>query len=403
MRHGVRRRFGCIFIVTAVLTAGCSSTTPTPTQSPGVSPPITAGGTPLPAASSSPGLPSGLASPTVSASQQSTPSGLPPSLAPTASPSASGQAVTPSPSASQPSNSPTASPSPAARIIQIDFGFNAQGNRIDQMVAVREDGTVGEYGSGPVLPADLTDVTAVVVGNDSVLALKRDGTLVSWGSPLAIPPGLSGVQAIFALAGQGDTFLAVKRNGTAVAWGHDDCGNTKIPAGLTKVVSVSSSFDGQCGVVLALRSDGTVAAWGRADLCHVTPCPTLSSWARQWRGATTVAAGGFNNSLAVAQSNGKVTWQGDWGDGTAAVGRVKSIAFGFCSGLALRMNGTVTTWGQLSGCPADETAIPAGLSDVTQLWVDADNIAALKSAGTVVSWGSHSSSILNVVPPELRG
>ena len=64
--------------------------------------------------------------------------------------------------------------------------------------------------------------------------------------------------------------LALNRDGTVVAWGFDSDGQTDIPDGLSKVVSIS----GGIAHSLALREDGTVVAWGghmsRRQMCLST-------------------------------------------------------------------------------------------------------------------------------------
>ena len=89
--------------------------------------------------------------------------------------------------------------------------------------------------------------------------LPATGTVVAWGAnnfgQTRVPAGLSRVTAI---AAGGDHSLALKSDGTVVAWGAQGGIETAVPAGLSHVTAIAAGY----GQSLALKSDGTVAAWG---------------------------------------------------------------------------------------------------------------------------------------------
>ncbi|MDB6024341.1 MAG: Immunoglobulin I-set domain protein [Verrucomicrobiales bacterium] len=133
-------------------------------------------------------------------------------------------------------------------------------------LAVQSNGLVTAWGVNTDhqtnVPAGLSNVVSVAVGDYHSLALRNDGTVAAWGSSgqTNMPPGLSNVVAIAA----GVNFsLAVKRDGSLVGWptNQEDI-VMKIPAGLSNVVSVAA--DDQHA--LALTRDGTVWAWGTVGL-----------------------------------------------------------------------------------------------------------------------------------------
>ena len=75
-------------------------------------------------------------------------------------------------------------------------------------LAVKADGTVESWGSAPIVPQELSNVTAIAAGYIHALAIKADGSLVGWGDNAfgekSIPPGLSNVVSV--AAGWGDSW-----------------------------------------------------------------------------------------------------------------------------------------------------------------------------------------------------
>ena len=61
--------------------------------------------------------------------------------------------------------------------------------------------------------------------------------------------------------------------GTVVAWGANNFGQTRVPAGLSRVTAIAAG-----GLnCLALKSDGTVAIWGENNQGQGEPPPGLAS------------------------------------------------------------------------------------------------------------------------------
>lgn len=89
------------------------------------------------------------------------------------------------------------------------------------------------------IPAELTNVSSIVGGEDHVLALKGDGTVVAWGKNTdgqsTVPVGLNNVVQI---AAGYDHSLALKSDGTVVAWGKNTNGQCNIPTSATNIASI---------------------------------------------------------------------------------------------------------------------------------------------------------------------
>ena len=60
--------------------------------------------------------------------------------------------------------------------------------------------------------------------------------------------------------------------GTVVAWGANNFGQTRAPAGLSRVTAIAAGGDHS----LALKSDGTVAIWGENNQGQGEPPPGLA-------------------------------------------------------------------------------------------------------------------------------
>lgn len=163
---------------------------------------------------------------------------------------------------------------------------------------VKRDGTVvgwtsqpSSNKSGQLLPVEgLSNVVGIAMGPGEYvtqgIALKNDGTVGIWGSQSinkeATPPiGLSNVVAI--AAGDGQT-LALKSDGTVIGWGFNKVGQAtgvpttnspNISAGqviiggqiLSNVVSIAANR----GYSMALKSDGMVVMWGRRMVNDLYP------------------------------------------------------------------------------------------------------------------------------------
>ncbi|TCO54328.1 RCC1-like domain-containing protein [Actinocrispum wychmicini] len=248
------------------------------------------------------------------------------------------------------------------------------------------DGTVDTDRPQPKPVRGLSEVTAVAGGLAENLALRSDGTVWAWGTGQDVPggkslvavqvPGLANITRISAGRNNG---LAMRSDGTVWAWGKNDHGQlgdgvdhgpdgSPTPVrvlGLTDVVAIATS--GTNGY--AVRSNGTVFSWGDntyAQLGTGTLCDKQVPGSCQSN--VPVQVSGLTGAVAVSED-----------------------------GFALRSDGTAWTWGTNywgvlgANLPLNSvSAVPVqvyGLTGVAKISGTMQNRYALKSDGTVWSWG----------------
>ncbi|MEO5368133.1 MAG: FecR domain-containing protein, partial [Magnetococcus sp. WYHC-3] len=268
-----------------------------------------------------------------------------------------------------------------------------------RMFALRNDGSVWTWGGkkdallgkyipfGPVPVPNLAEATAVAYGGGPGLALTRDGTVWDLGmnrlgdgttNHLPMPVQVSGLSDVIAIAAGPAHSLAVTRDGTVWAWGQNNRGqlgdgttNSRaypVPAKLrdgTPLGSVVAVAAGACHSV-ALRRDGSIWSWGSDDFGQ---CDGMERFGADMRALERVT--GLDDVTAIAAQ----------GDRT----------------VALRADGTVYAFGSFYGNPG--VMLPGGrfyqprladgspLSNVIAIAIGFHNTVALRSDGSVWSWG----------------
>lgn len=274
----------------------------------------------------------------------------------------------------------------------------------------------GEIGNGtttnalsPARVATLPyGVSLVAAGARHSMARKADGSVVAWGkngagelgngttTNSATPVGVSGL-------GAGSGVVALSANAPPLS-----------------ATSVSGN-----GHSMALISDGTVLGWGNNNSGEVgnfsftdqlTPVGVYGLGAGS--GVIAIAAGG-SHSLALKSDGTVLAWggnnSGQLGDGTltgkvipqpvpflGAGSGVVAIAAGAAFSMALKSDGTVLTWGnnasgQLgNGTFTDRSVIGfvTNLVGVKQIAAGGSFALALLTTGAVKSWGNNASGQL---------
>jgi alpha-tubulin suppressor-like RCC1 family protein len=242
------------------------------------------------------------------------------------------------------------------------------GSRAYHAVVVKSDGTVWTWGLNKHFSLGMNNSTVtdtpnqvlgvsnpsmVTAGYNFSVALLQDKTLMSWGSDKAETLGN----------------LAQYNNGSP-----NDSYTPVTVTGLTNIIDVSAGWEH----VLALKSDGTVWAWGTNN----------------WTGA---CGPGMGRLGIVDGSNSPVTDE-SVPTQIPTLTNVIQVSSGDGHSAVLKSDGTVWTFGanacgQLgngdnSNAPQYQPVQVPGLTNVVWIAARDHHTQALKSDGTVWSWGS---------------
>ena len=205
----------------------------------------------------------------------------------------------------------------------------------------------GSDSSGRVtVPAELstTATVSVVAGREGSCAVDENGALRCWGrngdEQSALPADLSPVTQLSLGDGHG---CALHAGGVVSCWGNDTNGQATPPDALDLVVQLALGYEHSC----ALQGDGQVRCWGG----NMPPVDL---------GLATQLTSGANHSCALLKDGAVRCW-GASDSGQLSVpslppSGVKSLVAGGNSSCALLAEGSVRCWG--GGL---ESAVPAEL------------------------------------------
>jgi alpha-tubulin suppressor-like RCC1 family protein len=297
--------------------------------------------------------------------------------------------------------------------------------------------------SAPVAVVNAADIVALAAGQEHSLALKADGTVLAWGNDAggqlgdnaaledkAKPVVVNGANQIIDIAAGLFFSLALKSDGTMLAWGNNSkgqLGDSNIIADKPTPVAVSGASDIVAIAAgsehsLALKADGTMLAWGLdnngqlGNDAHLVDQPLPVPVANA-TGIVSIAAG-YNHSLALTSSGNVLAWGSDFGGqlgdnipkvnkstpvSVTGANQIVAIAGGHFHSLALKADGTMLAWGSDTfgelgdGDQLNPQGLPVNVENVSNIVaIDAGEqfSLALKSDGTLQSWGQDSSGQL---------
>ncbi len=287
-------------------------------------------------------------------------------------------------------------------------------------LALLADGTVaawgvnssGQLGTGtdtpsntPVPVGPLNGIVSIACGERHSLVASSTGHVYAFGynnvgqlgtGSLAnsdVPVQLGSLDNITAVAAGAYHSLALRSDGTSWAWGNNSSGALGNGTNVSSTVPVQVSITGLIAVdggeyhSVGLRNDGTVWTWGS-------------------NGYGQLGVGTYNNANAPQQVPGLTG--------------IVVVAAGMQHTLALKNDGTVWAWGYNGaegvlgiGSNVDDAVVlvqVAGLTNVSAIAAGRGHSLALKSDGTLWSWGLNDDGQLGVgnytdsnVPMQVNG
>ncbi len=259
-------------------------------------------------------------------------------------------------------------------------------------VSVNNDEGLADNAYQIITPIYSNHVVDIHKNGNAFAAFKSDNSVVSWGSigsnenNIVFP-----LKDVTKLLSTGRTFAAFKENGTVVMWGDEVATNKVSSLDLKDTVKMySNSYH-----YAALKADGTVITWAKGEEPDSSGLE-LTNISKVYRN---------DGAFAALKTDGTVVTWGYidvGGNGTVMssgvghsapnnysspvdlteISEIYSTEEAFA---ALKTDGTVVTWGRdYQG--GDSSKVD--LTDIKQVYSNNSAFAALKNNGTVVTWGS---------------
>lgn len=302
--------------------------------------------------------------------------------------------------------------------------YNSQNLNLLGYAALTRNGGVVSWGGSEegyfdLQPADLSSGVLDIYSTESGwAALKADGKVVTWRIELPDDVATELTSGVTKLFSSMKAFAALKDNGRLITWGVLYAGgdSSSVAASLRSGVVFVVGTD---QALAALKDDGSVVAWGEPDFGGYT-----ASVAAHLTSGVTMIYGSHINFAALKTDNTLIFW-GQFApaspllivSGVAEVqvtmytfgilrkdGCVEEHGYGSASGLVatdvaqiyssrgtyhmIRTDGSAATLGPPNGI-SQETVAAQLSSGVVKVFCTQYATAALKSDGSVVTWGDN--------------
>lgn len=166
----------------------------------------------------------------------------------------------------------------------------------------------------------------VACGNNHSLVRLQDGSLVTWwdsftGTYNGGTNGFHDITDVTAIAVGQDHNLALQSNGTVAVWGNNDHKQTNMPQSVVNVIAVDAGYWHSS----ALRSNGKVIVWGSDNFCQ------LSTNAAYVTNAVQVACGAHHCIARLASATNVYAWGFNCGDSDSSGQNYYRTNFSFIS------------------------------------------------------------------------
>lgn len=272
---------------------------------------------------------------------------------------------------------------------------------------------------GDRLSLSLPRAGQVAAGGPNAAVIKLNGELWTWGERQA-QPRLVGKDYVRVAVGSYHT-VAIKADGSLWGWGSN--GQGQLGSEAVDGDHPAHMGDGYVAVAvnneytLAVRNDGTLWSWGGAPTPGKFGDPTQIDKKPRLIGKSFVSVSAGDTSFSALKSDGTLwTWgmnnNGQLGIGDTGswagreyrheelptlVGRnYEAVATGYANVAAVRMDGTLWTWGGTNwgelgnGSDKASSGIPLHIGDrYAQVAAGLTNVAAIKLDASLWLWGSN--------------